>query len=223
MATVVFEEQLVIPTIHNLREFRDWALSDEFPESGRIDYISGRIEVDTAPEDHYTHGTLKVRVTSAIEQRVFELDLGDVCTSNTRISDIAANLSAEPDVVVISYEAMDEGRVKLVPKASREEGRYVEIEGGPDLIVEIISDSSVQKDTKRLPKAYFDAGVREYWLIDARSEELLFQIQRRGGTSFEATSIDIDGFQRSNVLDGSYRLDRERHQRGHWVYQLRLK
>ena len=57
--------------------------------------------------------------------------------------------------------AIDEGRVRLIPKATGETGRFVEVEGSPDLVIEIVSDSSVNKDTWRLPKAYFDAGLSE--------------------------------------------------------------
>jgi len=225
MATVLLEdrEQIEIPTIHDLAEFRRWALSDDFPQRGRIDYIAGKIEVDMSPEDFYTHGTLKTAIASEISERVEELDLGHSLIAETRISDMPADLSAEPDVVVITFEAFDQNRTRLVPKASGEKDRYVEVEGGPDLIVEIVSDSSVKKDTERLPVAYFQAGVREYWLIDARGAELSFQLLRRGSAAFEPTPTDTDGYQRSEVLDAHYRLDRSRHKRGHWVYQLRLK
>ncbi len=223
MATVLLEEQIEIPTIHNLADFRRWALSENFPQRGRIDYIAGKIEVDMSPEDFFTHGTLKTEIAGEIKERVGQLDLGHTLIAETRISDVPADLSAEPDVVVIAYQAFDEDRVRLLPKASGEEGRYVEVEGGPDLVVEIVSDSSVSKDTKQLPVAYFAAGVREYWLIDARGEELFFQIGQRGATTFEPTPADADGYQRSDVLDSLYRLDRDRHQRGHWVYQLRRK
>jgi len=56
-------------------------------------------------------------------------------------------------------------------------------------------------DTVRLPKAYFQAGVREYWLIDARGEELSFQLLRRGDGAFEPTPADADGYQRSMEAD----------------------
>jgi Uma2 family endonuclease len=223
MATVVFEELLEVPSIGDLAEFRAWALSDEFPQRGRIDYVAGRIEVDMSPEDLFTHGTLKLQVASKIEARVAELDLGHTFVGETRVSSVVGNFSAEPDVVVISHDALDEGRVTLTPKASGEEGRYIEIEGAVDLIVEIVSDSSVRKDTKRLPAAYYRGGVRENWLIDARSEQLIFQVLRRGTNSFEASLPDQNGFQRSEVLDCLVRLDRERHRRGHWVYCLRLQ
>ena len=117
--------------------------------------------------------------------------------------------------------SIDDGRVRLIPKASGEPGRYVEVEGGPDLVVEIVSDSSVQNETGRLPAAYFAAGVREYWLIDARGKELSFQIQHRGTNAFEPMQTDAGGFQPGAVLQCRYCLDRGRHARGHWVYQLR--
>lgn len=224
MATVLLEDhaQIEIPTIRNLEEFRRWALSDAFPQRGRIDYIGGRIEIDMSPEDYYTHGTLKSRVAMAIGDRVDELDLGDMLIGETRISDVPADLSAEPDVVVIAYQTFDDGKASLVPKASREADRFVEVEGSPDLIVEIVSDSSVQKDTQRLPVAYYQAGVREYWLIDARSpEQLSFQILRRGAAAFEPTPPNSAGYQRSEVLDALYLLERSRHQRGHWIYDLK--
>ena len=117
--------------------------------------------------------------------------------------------------------SIDDGRVRLIPKASGEPGRYVEVEGGPDLVVEIVSDSSVQNETGRLPAAYFAAGVREYWLIDARGKELSFQIQHRGTNAFEPMQTDAGGSQPGAVLQCRYCLDRGRHARGHWVYQLR--
>ena len=50
--SVIFEERVEIPlTLRSLADFRGWAQSEGLPERGRIDYISGRIEVDMSPED----------------------------------------------------------------------------------------------------------------------------------------------------------------------------
>src|SRR6266511_1101783 len=51
MATLLLEHGIEIPVIRDLADFRRWALSDAFPQRGRIDYIAGRIEVDMSPED----------------------------------------------------------------------------------------------------------------------------------------------------------------------------
>jgi Uma2 family endonuclease len=118
---------------------------------------------------------------------------------------------------------IDDGRAAFVPKASGKPDRFVEVEGAPDLVVEIVSDSSVKKDSQRLPRAYYAAGVLEFWLIDARGEELEFRLQTRGPAGFVDAERDADGYQRSQVLDAWYFLDRSRHQRGHWVYRLRMR
>ena len=219
--TVVFEEQVEIPlNLTSLADFRRWALSDDFPDRGRIDYVSGRIEVDMSPEDFFCHGTLKTEILGVFHRCVKRGDLGHLVSDRTRVSSIEAELSAEPDVVFISHEGLESGRVRLIPKATGEPGRYVELEGAPDLVVEIVSDSSVTKDTKRLPEAYFSAGVREFWLVDARGENLVFLIHRRGDTAYAPTIADPEGFQASVVLGVGFRLDGRRDSKGNWSFDL---
>jgi Uma2 family endonuclease len=219
--TLLLDQDVEIPAINDLAEFRRWALSDDFPQRGRIDYVAGRIEIDMSPEEFFTHATLKAQIAIKVGERVEELDLGHTVIAETRISSAAGDVSAEPDVVVITHTAFDSGQVRLVPKASGEPDRYVEVEGGPDLIVEILSDSSEKKDLRRLPVAYFKAGVRELWLVDARGAEVRFQIHRRGSDAFVPTDADAAGSQRSDVLQARYALERSRHARGHWIYRLR--
>ena len=204
-----------------LAAFRRWALSEDCPDYGRVDFIEGRIEInDMAGEELFAHGTLKGELHGSLLSIVKKLDLGYVFTDSTRVSSPQANLSAEPDVVVVSYDAIENGRVRLVPKATGESGRYVEVEGAPDLIVEVVSDGTVRKDTIRLPHAYFKAGVQEFWLADGRHEELTFVVHRRGETQFEPVTIDAEGFQPSSVLGTSFRLDRSRDRLGAWRYDL---
>jgi len=199
MATsVIFEEQVEIPlTIRSLADFRRWVQSEGFPQTGRIDYLSGKIEVDMSPENLFCHGTLKTELIRAIATRVKLGIMGHLFTDSTRVSCPKADLSVEPDVVFVSHEALDSGRVRLIPSASQEPGSYIELEGPPDVIVEIVSDSSVGKDTRRLPEAYYKAGVREFWLADARKDPA--------------------------VLGCSFRLDSRRDARGNWAFDLRDK
>ena len=221
---IVFEERFEVPMdIGTLGDFRRWALSDDYPERGRMDYLGGRIEVDMSPEDLFTHGTVKTELVVILGQRVKKSVPGSLFTDSARVSSVEADLSAEPDLVLVTDESLDEGRVRLIEKAGAGENRYIELEGAPDLVVEIVSDNSVNKDTRRLPAAYFKAGVREFWLVDARGKEILFQIQRREDSGFEPVSLDADGFQSSVVLGCRYRLDRSRNAKGRWVYDLREK
>jgi Uma2 family endonuclease len=221
MASVIFEQRVRIPLgLSSLEQFRAWAQSEEFPEEGRIDYIDGNLEVDMSPEDLFTHGTLKIALTTVLFERVTELDLGHLLSDRSRVSHTQANLSVEPDIVLITHEAIETGRVTLVPKAGGGADRFVEIEGTPELIVEIVSDSSVKKDTQHLLAAYCAAGVPEYWLVDARGARLSFQINVLAGDGYQPVAEDAEGFQSSTVLSCRYQLRRRRGKGGFWQYAL---
>ena len=224
MATsILIQDSLEIPFVRSLAEFRVWACSDAYPQQGRIDYLAGRIEVDTSPEDLYCHGTLKTRLVIVLGQIIDAGDLGELFSDKTRVSSPQADLSAEPDVLFVSYDALEQGRVRRVPKATGEPERYVELEGAPDLVVEIVSDDSVGKDTQRLPVAYYQAAIPEFWLLDARGGRLDFQIHTRGSAAYKPVAPDADGFRHSALFARSFRLSRRKGRAGGWQYGLEQK
>lgn len=51
--------------------------------------------------------------------------------------------------------------------------------GAPDFVLEVLSDSTRDKDLHIKTKLYERAGVREYWMIDARKEHVLIWQKRR--------------------------------------------
>jgi Uma2 family endonuclease len=221
MATIIIEESLEIPDgIRNLADFRSWVLSDSFPDRGRIDYVNGQIEIDMSPEALYSHGNLKIELIRVLSQVVKQENVGDLFSDRTRISSPVGNVSAEPDIIYLSHESVRNGRVRLVPKSSSESADYIEIEGPPDFVAEIVSDSSVSKDKKRLPEAYFKAGVTEFWLIDARRKRLVFEIHRRGDVGFEEQKPDAEGYQQSIIFDRRFKLERRVGLLGQWQYDL---
>src|SRR3954452_17347403 len=64
---VVFEEQLEVPLgIASLEDFRRWAVSDEFPERWRIDYLAGRIKVDMSPENLFFHSKPRTEISRVL-------------------------------------------------------------------------------------------------------------------------------------------------------------
>lgn len=221
---LILEHDFAVPMdVRTVNDFRRWALSDEFPESGRIDFIKGGIEIDMSPENAFTHGSPKIELIRVLSEVVRSGDLGYLFSDRMRCSSVPANLSTEPDIVFISHDALDSGRVKLIEQVGGNQDDYIEIEGPPDLLVEIVSKSSVAKDTKRLPSAYFKAGVGEFWLVDARRKALSFVVHCRGQRRFVAQPSDGRGFQQSEVLQRRFRFDRQRDRRGHWRYDLHVK
>ena len=206
-------------SVQTLDLFRKWSLSDDFPEKGRIDFITGRIEVDMSPERFFSHGKLKVELIRVLANLIEQDEMGHLLTDSMRVSSPQANLSVEPDLVFISNASLTSGHVRLIPSQGTTDD-FIEIEGAPSLIVEIVSDSSVRKDTHDLPIAYYAAGIEEYWIADARGEKLAFQIHHRGKEKFEPTGCDPEGYQQSAVLDRRFRLERRHDQHGFWQFEL---
>jgi Uma2 family endonuclease len=154
-------------------------------------------------EQLFTHNRVKTRVTSVLDQLIGKEDLGYFFSDRALLSNTVAGLSTEPDAFFVCYDAVERGRVRWVEGAS--EG-HVEVEGSPDLVVEVVSAGSVEKDTVDLPVLYHAAGVREYWLIDARSQRPSFSLLRRGRLDFNTVRRQPGGWLRSVVLGHSFRL-----------------
>jgi Uma2 family endonuclease len=96
----------------------------------------------------------------------------------------------------------------------------IELLGAPDIVIEVVSRSSVRKDNVVLRAAYAAAGIPEYWLVDARGEELAFQILCLESGAYETANAS-SALQRSRVLGRDFRLERERNRLARWTYRLR--
>ncbi len=218
---ILIEDELEIPGgIDTLADFRRWAVSAQFPEAGRIDYLAGRVEIDLSPRNLFFHSAPKSEIGAVIGNRLKTTNRGQVFVDKSRVCVPRVGLSVEPDIVVVLDTSILSGRVRLVPTVGNAFGSYIEFEGPPDLVVEVVSDSSRFKDTKQLFAAYFDAGVSEYWIVDARSTELRFQIHTRGEDSYLPAIVDASGYQTSLILEAQYRLERRTRPTGYWDYEL---
>lgn len=198
--------------------FRRWARSEDFPECGRIDYIGGDLEVDMSPEDLHRHGLVKTTIAAVLFDRIALRALGDVYIDRARVSSPGAGLSTEPDVVVVLWESLDQGRVREIPRKKNRPESYIELKGAADLVVEVISDGSVGKDRTRLPPQYAAAGIPELWLVDVR-RRLRFEVHVLEPAGYRQLAPDADGWLPSPRL-GAVRLRRERLRPDRWSYRL---
>lgn len=214
------------PDAGTLEGFRRWSSSDSFPEKGRIDFLDGELEVDLSPEDIYLHGGAKTALAAALYDRVVKSDRGAVYVDCTRVVSVTARLSVEPDVLAVLWESIETGRVREVPAASRREGRFIEFEGAPDLVVEVVSDSSERKDRRRLPPLYALAGVPELWQVDPRGPRGPYAdlgIHHLGLTGYEPSPVDAGGWCASRFLGARCRLLRRAVHGSRFVYELEVE
>ncbi len=214
---------LCIPaSAHTLAGFRAWVLSDDFPEKGvRVTFISGEVYLDMSLEELETHAKVKSEVCRVLLNLNHESKLGILYLDGVLISNEEADVSNNPDATLLSRKSIRSGRVRQVPRKG-EEGEYMEIEGTPDWVLEIVSKWSAKKDAQRLREAYHRAGIPEYWLINARGEAIDFQVLLWRKKGYTAAPVR-DGWQKSRVFGREFRLARERDDLGLWEYTLEAR
>ncbi len=225
MATVdyssAFPAIVVPPTAVTLDGFRAWAHSDSFPECARITFASGRLFIEMSPERYETHLKIKEVISRVLGSLVHELDLGDYYPDGGFITNQPAGVSNEPDAMFASWESLEAGKL-APPSDGPQDGQHIELVGTPDWVCEIVSDTSVEKDTTVLLEAYHKAGISEYWLIDARSEEISFRLLVWADGGYRAAE-SREGWQTSPVFDREFQLTRTRDRLDRWRYDLQYR
>ncbi|MBI3203172.1 MAG: Uma2 family endonuclease [Myxococcales bacterium] len=204
----------------DLGGFRGWVKSPDFPEAVRAAFVAGELFVEMSPESIESHNKVKAEVTSEVVRLAREESLGETYVDGALLTNEEAGVSTEPDLMFATWDTLRSGRLRLVEKVGTE-GEFVEVLGSPDLVVEVVSDSSVQKDLVKLRAAYARAGIPEYWIIDARGAELAFEVLELVAGTYRA-STNADGHAVSRVLARDVVLSRAKNAVGRWAYRLSL-
>jgi len=210
------------PAAFTLHGFRQWANSPDYPERGRISYIQGEIEVDMNADELRDHNPIKVALVSALQNIIDAEDLGVVLLDGARLVNEEGDIGNEPDLVFAKWETIEAGLVKYV-ESEDGSGRCTELDGTPDLVVEVVSKHSVHKDTRLLPVAYFEGGIPEYWLIAPADDGVNFQLLTRGEEEYEPVVPGADGYTYSPVFERSFKLTRELNRIGKYRYRLHCR
>ena len=219
MSAVVLEERAVIPDgIRSHESYRRWARSPAFPQTGRFAYLSGKIWVDMSPEELMTHNLVKGEYASVLTRLLKRIRRGKYFHDRTLITNVAAGLSTEPDGTFVSFKTFKSRRVKLVCGM---EG-WIEMVGSPDMTLEVVSVSSVKKDTVTFRELYWKAGVREYWLVNALKDKLQFDILRHTRSGYVAARKNAGRFE-SKVFGKSFKLTSKPDELGYPEYTLLVR
>jgi Uma2 family endonuclease len=124
------------------------------PEGTRYQLLDGEMILAPSPTDK--HQRLLANLYRAIYAFVDAASLGQV-----RFAPLDVVLSnhdvAQPDLLFISNE-----RASVITEAN--------VQGAPDLVVEILSPSTAEYDQGYKRALYAQHGVQEYWLVDPAAE-----------------------------------------------------
>lgn len=212
---------ITVPTraTASLASFREWAGDNDLPEKAKLCFHRGEVFVEMGTEQVFSHVDVKTEITTVLRVLVRQVKSGRMWAEGFLVTNADADLSCNPDAVFVSNESFTSERAKLV---EGKEGGYVELLGSADMVLEVVSDSSEKKDNQTLFEAYYEAGVSEYWLVDARGEEIEFTIYKRGAKKFTATKKQ-DAWSKSVVFGKSFRLTRGRDATGKPEFTLEVK
>lgn len=185
--------------------FRAWAMDNDLPEKTRVDFYRGRVWIDMGKEQVFTHALLKTAIAAVLFRLTEDEELGFYSCNGLLLSNKDTEMSSNPDGVFVSTATLDSGRVTAQDGAR---SGFTEIVGAPDMVLEVVSDSSVTKDKKEYRQAYWEAGITEYWLVDCRDDRHEFQIFKHTAKGYVETR-KVSGWTRSEVFRKSFRLTRK--------------
>jgi Uma2 family endonuclease len=203
----------------DIDSFRRWSDSKTFPQKGYTWFLKGEVWVDRSKEQIFSHVQVKTEVTIVLGGLVKAQKLGLFLTDGLLFSNVDADISGNPDATFISQETLQSDRVRLIEGV---DGGYVELEGSPDMVLEIVSDSSAKKDRITLRKAYWESNIPEYWIIDARKSPASLEILRSGSKGY-SVSRKQDGWMKSNVFGRHFQLSESQNRLGHREFALMMK
>lgn len=204
----------------SLNSFREWAGNNDLPEKTKVFFYRGEVWVYMGKEQIFSHIVMKTEITRVLANIVKSERSGLYLTDGLLLTNESAELSGNPDSAFVSYEAISTGRATLVEGKS---GGFVELLGTPDMVLEVVSNSSEKKDNQTLFEAYFEAGIPEYWLVDARGAEVEFTIYKHSGKKYAATRPHAGGWQKSSVFGKAFRITRSTDRRGNPDFTLEVR
>ena len=158
----------------DLAAFRRWARSGEFPHRGLYAFLNGSLWIDPSDELE-SHNQVKTEICSVLVNAVKDPSVGRIFSDRIGLTNVDADLCTEPDGMFARSASLHDRRVRLTRRAN-----LPELIGSPDMVLEVISPTSAQKDALLLRDLYWRAGIPEYWLVDPALRMLQRHVLRDG-------------------------------------------
>lgn len=166
----------------------DWTYERylELNDDQRYEIIDGELLLTPAPGTR--HQRLVTKLGVRFEQFAAERGLGEVYFAPTDVV-FAERQVVQPDILFI--------RAERIPDLVQE----LAVHGAPDLVVEILSPTSLHRDRHRKRALYERVGIPEYWIVDPANRAI--EVFPLGEGGYELTSFAAEkGQVTSGVLEG---------------------
>ena len=162
--------------------YEDYA---NMPDDERYELING--ELIMAPGPNMPHQNSQAKLGRWLLPFVDERNLGRVYFSDTDVV-LSDTEVVKPDLLFISKERED-----IIA--------YDNIQGAPDIVVEILSPSTSRRDWNDKRELYAAHGTREYFILDPSNKIVWRLTPKDGALEIEQTYYEGDTVT-STVLEG---------------------
>ena len=145
------------------------------PEDKRYELLDGDLIALPSPEEF--HQRVSILLGTKLVQFAVENRMGRVYHApfDVVLSDMNV---VQPDLIFVSNERAD-----IITPAN--------IQGAPDLVVEILSPSTAARDKTFKRSLYARHGITEYWMVDLTKKNIT--VLRLGEREFEAVDTYGEG------------------------------
>ena len=119
------------------------------PDDKRYELIEGELYMTPSPITN--HQRISGRIEFELRKFVAENDCGEVFDAPYDVYFDDENV-VQPDILFISKD-----RLNIIGEKN--------LQGAPDLVIEILSESNAYRDLIQKKKLYSNFGVKEYWIV----------------------------------------------------------
>ncbi len=126
------------------------------PDDKRYELIGGDLLMTPSPVPN--HQRISRKIEFILEKFVTQNNLGEIFDAPCDVYLDDENV-VQPDILFITHERRD-----IIGEKN--------IQGAPDLAIEIISENSAYRDVVQKKRLYTRFGVKEYWIVIPDCEEI---------------------------------------------------
>ena len=134
------------------------------PDDVRYELIEGELLMTPSPVPR--HQRISRKIEFILEEFVTNNDLGEIFYAPCDVHLDNENV-VQPDILFISKE-----RLNIIGEKN--------IQAAPDLVIEILSESSAYRDLIQKKKLYTRFGVKEFWIVIPKEDLVEVYILKEG-------------------------------------------
>ncbi len=180
VSTRVMNKPTSSPLIMSYEEFLAWTDDTTHAEWVPFNDIFGKGKVITYMPPKLIHQETINFLNKLLSLYVSQFNLGKIVLAPFEMKLGAGKSSREPDILFVAQENL----ARLTNDR---------LNGPADLVIEIVSKSTLKHDREDKFKEYRQAGIREYWIIDPRPDHQradFYRLDAQGDYQLFATEED---------------------------------